>query len=58
MYMHKFNNIELITLRPSTMQAKTGAKSAVTTFGTGALHCRADARGKIQGTGAPSCSDA
>ena len=58
--MHKFSNIELIALRPSTMYAKTGVKTTVATFGTGALHWRADAAEKNQGPElqAPSCSDA
>ena len=28
-YMHKFSNIELIALRPSTMYAKPGVKTTV-----------------------------
>ena len=59
-YMNTFSNIELIELRPSTMYAKTGVKTTVATFGTGALHWRADAAEKIRDpdSGAPSCSDA
>ena len=45
-YMHKFSNIELIALRPSTMYAKTGVKTTVATSHTGALHWRADATEK------------
>ena len=40
--MHKFSNIELIALRPTTMYAKTGVKTIVTTSRPGALHSRAD----------------
>ena len=50
-YMHKFSNIELIALRPSTMYAKTGVKTTVATFGIGALHRRADVAKKNLGTG-------
>ena len=60
-YMHKFSNIELIALRPSTMYAKTGVKTTVATFGTGALRWRADVEEKKirePDSGAPSCSDA
>ena len=59
-YMHKFSNIELIALSPSTSYAKTGVKTTFATFGTGALHWRADAAEKITDpdSGAPSCSDA
>ena len=59
-YMHKFSNIELIALRPSTMYAKTGVKTTVATSRTGALHRQADAAKKIRDpdSGAPSCSDA
>ena len=59
-YMHKFSNIEPIALRSSTMYAKTGVKTTIATFGTGALHWRADAAKKIwdPDSGAPSCSDA
>jgi hypothetical protein len=49
--MHKFSNIELIALRPSTMYAKTGVKTTVATSRTGALHWRADAAEKNQGPG-------
>ena len=52
-YMHKFSNIELIALRPSTMYAKNGVKTIVATFGTGALHWRADAVGTKSGTRTP-----
>ena len=48
-YMHKFSNIELITLRSSTMYAKNGVKTTVATSRTGALHWRADAAEKNQG---------
>ena len=50
-YMHKFSNIELIALRPSTMYAKTGVKTIVAT---------ADAAKKIRDpdSGSRSCSDA
>ena len=60
MYMHKFSNIELIALRPSTMYAKTGVKTTGSTSRTGALHWRADATKKISDpdSGARSCSDA
>ena len=47
-YMHKFSNIELIALRPSTMYAKTVATSR-----TGALHWRADAAEKTSGARTP-----
>ena len=59
-YMHKFSNIELIALRPSTMYARTGGKIIVATFGTSALHWRADAEEKIRepDSGAPSFFDA
>ena len=59
-YMHKSSNIELIALRPSTMDAKTDVKSIVATFQTDALHWQADAREKIRDpdSGAPSCFDA
>ena len=59
-YMHKFSNIELIALRPSTMYAKTGVKTTVATFATGALHWRADAEQKIRvpDSRAPNFSDA
>ena len=59
-YMHKFSNIELIALRPSTVYVKTGVKRTVATFGIGALHWRADAVEKNQGpdSGARSCSNA
>ena len=50
-YMHKFSNIELIALTPSTMYAKTGVKTTVATLGTGALHYGADAVEKNQGPG-------
>ena len=33
------------------MYAKTGVKTTVATFATGALHWRADAEEKTQGTG-------
>ena len=52
-YMHKFSNIELIALRPSTMYAKTGVKTTVATSRTGALHWRADAAEKNSGTRTP-----
>ena len=48
-YMHKFSNIELIALRPSTMYAKTGVKTTVATSCTGALHWLADAAKTNQG---------
>ena len=60
-YMHKFSNIELISLRSSTMYAKTGVKTIVATFCTGALHWQADAAEKNirdPDSGARSCSDA
>ena len=59
-YMHEFSNIELIALRSSTMYAKTGVKTIVATFGTGALHWQAHAAEKIRDpdSGSPSCSDA
>ena len=59
-YMHKFSNMELIALRLSTMYAKTGVKTIVASFGTGALHWRADAAEKNRdpNSGAPSCSNA
>ena len=49
-YMHKFSNIELIELRPSTMYAQTGVKTTVSTSRTGAQHWRADAAEKKSGT--------
>ena len=52
-YMHKFSNIELIALRPSTMYAKTGVKTTVATCRTGALNWRADAAEKKSGTRTP-----
>ena len=52
-YMHKFSNIELIALRPSTMYAKTGVKTTVATSRTGALHWQADAAEKKSGTRTP-----
>ena len=52
-YMHKFSNIELIALRPSTMYAKTGVKTTVATSRTGALHWRADAAEKKSRTRTP-----
>lgn len=60
-YMHKFSNIELIALRPSTMYAKTGVKTTVATSRTGALNWRVDAAEKKirdPDSGARSCSDA
>ena len=59
-YMHKFSNIELIALRPSTMYAKTGVKTTAATSRTGALHWRADATKKVRDpeSGARSCSNA
>ena len=59
-HMHKFSNIELIALKPSTMYAKTGVKTTVATSRTSALHWRADAAEKTRDpdTGARSCSDA
>ena len=59
-YMHKFSNIELIALRPSTMYAKTGVKTTVAISRTGALNWQADAAEKIRylDSGARSCSDA
>ena len=58
--MHKFSNIELIALWPSTMYAKTGVKTTVATSRTGALHYEPMQRKKIRdpNSGAPSCSDA
>ena len=50
-YMHKFSNIEIIALRPSTIYAKTGVKTTVATSHTGALNWRADATEKNQGPG-------
>ena len=50
-YMHKFSNIELIALRPSTMYAKTGVKTTIATSRTGALHWRADSTENNQGPG-------
>ena len=47
--MHKFSNMELIALKPSTMYAKTGVKTTVATSRTGALHWRADAEEKKLG---------
>ena len=52
--MHKFSNIELIALRPSTVYAKTGIKTTIATAGTGALHWRGDAAEKNQGPGLQS----
>ena len=52
-YMHKFSNIELIALRPSTMYAKTGVKTTFATSRTGALHWRADGAEKKSGTRTP-----
>ena len=52
-YMHKFSNIELIALRPSTMYAKTGVKTTVATSRTGALHRRAEAAKKKSRTRTP-----
>ena len=52
-YMHKFSNIELIALRPSTMYAKTGVKTTVATSRTGTLHWRADAAEKKSGSRTP-----
>ena len=49
--MHKFSNIELIALRPSTMYAKTDVKTIVATSRTGALRWRADAAEENQGPG-------
>ena len=42
------------------MYAKTGVNTTVATFGTGALHWRADAEDKFResDSGAPSCFDA
>ena len=59
-YMHKFSNIELIALIPSTMYAKIGVKTTVATSRTGALYWQADAAEKIRdpNSGARSCSDA
>ena len=52
-YMHKFSNIELIALRPSTMYAKIGVKTTVDTSRTGALNWRADAAENKSGTRTP-----
>ena len=52
-YIHKFSNIELIALRPSTMYVKTGVKTTVATSHTGALQWRADAAGKKSRTQTP-----
>ena len=59
-YMHKFSNIELIALRPSTMYAKTRVKTTVATSRTGALHWQADVveKNRDPDSGARSCSDA
>ena len=52
-YMHKFSNIELIALSPSTMYAKTRVKTTIATSRTGALHWRADVAEKKSGTRTP-----
>ena len=59
-YMHKFSNIELIALRPSTMYAKTGVKTTVATSRTVPCTGEPMQRKKIRDpdSGARSCSDA
>ena len=59
-YMHKFSNIELIALRPSTMYAKIGVKTILLHLAPVPCTGEPMQRKKIRDpdSGARSCSDA